>query len=136
VGRLDFNTGGLLLLTNAGTLGQKIAHPKHAVSKTYLVRIKSVLSRADVQNLERGVKLSDGWSKFDRVKIVRSTPGDSWLEVQLHSGKNRIVRRTFRALGFPVLDLLRSAIGPIKLGELKPGRTRVLSAPELSSLIG
>jgi 23S rRNA pseudouridine2605 synthase len=119
-------------------LAQKIAHPKYAISKTYLVRIKSqtkLFSPKEVRVLISGVKLSDGWSKFDSVKIISSQRLAIWVEVQLHSGKNRIVRRTFSALGFSVLDLVRTAIGPVKLGELKPGRIRVLSATELRSIV-
>jgi 23S rRNA pseudouridine2605 synthase len=135
VGRLDQETTGLLIMTNDGDLANKLAHPRHEVSKLYAARVKGRLEKTDIQILKEGVKLEDGVQKADSVKIVDQRPGETLVEIELHSGKNRIVRRMFEAIGHPVVDLTRRSFGPLRLGALKPGQYRELSKLEVSSLL-
>jgi 23S rRNA pseudouridine2605 synthase len=135
VGRLDAETEGLLLLTNDGELANRLAHPSHEVAKTYLAHVEGRVSPSVGQAMLRGVELEDGVARVDRYRIVDSTPNAALVEVVLHEGRNRIVRRLFEAVGHPVNRLVRTQIGPIRLGDLKPGKTRVLSKTEVGSLM-
>lgn len=135
VGRLDADTEGLLLLTNDGELANRLSHPSHGAPKTYLAEVEGHVPNRLVQQLTRGVQLEDGAVAVDAVRIVQALPHASLVEVVLHEGRNRIVRRIFEEVGHPVTRLVRTQIGPIKLGELKPGRTRVLSKTEVGSLM-
>ena len=135
MGRLDYESEGLILMTNDGELSQHVMHPKYEVEKTYVATVEGKLSGTVARRLvTQGVQLDDGWIKLDRCAILDQTREFTVVKVVLHSGKNRIVRRIFGAIGFPVRRLVRTQIGPIKLGELKPGSYRVLSQPELRSL--
>jgi 23S rRNA pseudouridine2605 synthase len=136
VGRLDADSEGLLLLTNDGELGNRLAHPSHEIPKTYLVTVEGgeVYPRI-MKQLTSGVELDDGKARMDKVRVVDAVPGQSMLEVVLHEGRNRIVRRMFEAVGFPVTRLVRTRIGPIALGDLKVGRSRVLGRTELGTLM-
>ena len=121
MGRLDYDSEGLILMTNDGELSQRVMHPKYEVEKTYIATLEGRISGQVCRRLvTTGVQLDDGWIKL--VKVV------------LHSGKNRIVRRIFGSIGFPVKRLVRTQIGPIKLGDLKSGSYRVLSQTEVRSL--
>ncbi len=135
VGRLDAETEGLLLLTNDGELANRLSHPSHEVAKTYLAHVEGRVHPRLAQDMLRGIELEDGVARVDRFRIVDSTPQAALVEVVLHEGRNRIVRRLFEAVGHPVTRLVRTQIGPIRLGDLKPGRTRVLSKPEVGSLM-
>ena len=134
VGRLDVDSEGLLLLTNDGELAQRLTHPSYEVPKTYLVDVIGQVPAKLGPQLLKGVELEDGLVKVDAYKIVDMIPGQSLVEVVLHDGRNRVVRRLFEEVGFPVIRLVRTKIGPIRLGELKSGRTRVLSPAEVASL--
>jgi 23S rRNA pseudouridine2605 synthase len=134
VGRLDADSEGLLLLTNDGTLAHRLTHPSFGVPKVYLVQIDGRPGRRLVQQLRSGVELDDGVAKADAARIVGSTDAAAQLELVIHDGRNRVVRRMFDALDHPVRRLVRTAIGPLTLGELKPGRLRHLSSPEVRSL--
>lgn len=134
VGRLDNDTEGLLVLTNDGELANRLLHPSYEVSKTYLVQVKGPLPKGVSNQLRAGVELEDGPAKVDSFKLVDSTPGHVLVEVVLHSGKNRIVRRMFDAVGHPVERLVRVKIGPILLGDQKQGSVRVMNAQELGHL--
>ncbi|MDR2114486.1 MAG: rRNA pseudouridine synthase [Bifidobacteriaceae bacterium] len=134
VGRLDFETEGLLLLTNDGALANGLAHPAHEVPKTYLATVEGRVAPGAGRRLREGVELEDGIAAVDSFRLVDSIPGASQVEIKIHSGRNRIVRRLLEQLGYPVIRLVRVRIGPIALGDLKPGRTRVLSGPEVASL--
>ncbi|MDR3128340.1 MAG: rRNA pseudouridine synthase [Bifidobacteriaceae bacterium] len=134
IGRLDKNTTGLLLFTNDGELTYRLSHPKYKVSKKYICLIAGQIGNNKIKQLLQGVSLEDGLSRFDKVKIIGSNGDKTILEIILHSGKNRIIRRTLKALGFEILELSRIAFGSIMLGELKLGKMRVLSATEVGSL--
>jgi 23S rRNA pseudouridine2605 synthase len=134
VGRLDADSEGLLLVTNDGALSHRLTHPSYAVPKVYLVEVAGVVPRALGRQLLAGVELDDGPARLDRYALVDSAPGRTLLEVELHEGRNRIIRRMFDAAGHEVLRLVRTSIGPIRLGELRPGRHRRLGLPEIRSL--
>lgn len=135
MGRLDYDSEGLILMTNDGELSQHVMHPKYEVEKTYIVTLEGKMSGTVCGRLVRtGVQLDDGWIKLDHCAIIDSNRENTIVRVVLHSGKNRIVRRIFGAIGFPVKRLVRTQIGPIKLGDLKPGSYRILSQTEVRSL--
>lgn len=135
MGRLDYESEGLILMTNDGELSQHVMHPKYEVEKTYIVTLQGKMSGTVCRRLVRtGVQLDDGWIKLDRCSIIDANRDTTIVKVTLHSGKNRIVRRIFGAIGFPVKRLVRTQIGPIKLGDIKPGSYRVLSQTEVRSL--
>ena len=134
VGRLDFDTEGLLLLTNDGVLAQHLSHPSHGVQKTYVALIAGPVPREVGRQLRAGVELDDGLASVDTFAIVETTPHKALVEVSLHEGRNHIVRRLLEAVGHPVEELVRTQVGPVRLGQLRPGRTRVVSGPELHSL--
>jgi 23S rRNA pseudouridine2605 synthase/16S rRNA pseudouridine516 synthase len=135
VGRLDTNTEGLLLLTNDGELANRLTHPSYEVPKTYVVQVRGPMPHGVGAQLRRGVELEDGLAKVDSFRLVDSTPGFVLCEVVLHSGKNRIVRRMFDAVGFPVQRLVRAKIGPIGLGDQKQGTIRRLGKQEIGHLM-
>ncbi|MEZ0447576.1 pseudouridine synthase [Cellulomonas sp. ICMP 17802] len=135
VGRLDAETEGLILLTNDGDLANRLSHPSHGVTKVYLVQLDGRVTPSLGTRLIKGVELEDGLAKIDKFQIVQTTPQASLVEIELHEGRNRIVRRIFDEVGYPVTQLVRTQIGPIRLGDLKPGRTRVLSKTEVGSLM-
>lgn len=136
VGRLDADSEGLLLLTNDGELANRLSHPKYKIAKTYLVTVEGEVYPRTGRELLKGVELDDGIAKMDAVHVLQQIDGFAMLEVVLHEGRNRIVRRMFDAVGHPVTRLVRTRIGPIPLGDLKPGRTRVLGRTELGTLMG
>ncbi|WP_240644204.1 pseudouridine synthase [Antribacter gilvus] len=137
VGRLDAESEGLIILTNDGELANRLAHPKYEIQKTYLVTVEGgeVYPRVGKQ-LMTGVELEDGPAKLDKFRVVDEVPGLTMVEVVLHEGRNRIVRRMFESVGHPVTRLVRTRIGPIPLGDLKAGRYRVLGRVELGTLMG
>lgn len=135
VGRLDAETTGILLMTNDGELANKLAHPSFGVEKLYVAKIRGRIERSTLQRLLTGVKLEDGLAKFDTGKILDVSENTSLVEVTLHSGKNRIVRRMFDAVGHEVLELTRRSFGPLRLGNLKPGAIRELGKVEVSALL-
>lgn len=135
VGRLDYESEGIIVLTNDGELANRMAHPKYELTKTYLVTVKGRVPNGIGSKLLKGIQLEDGMAELDRFKLIDSTPLESLIEVELHSGRNRIVRRMFEEVGFPVTRLLRTQIGPIKIGDLKQGRYRVLGKVELGTLM-
>ena len=134
VGRLDAETEGLLLLTNDGDLAHLLTHPSQGVPKVYLADVTGTVSRDELRALRAGVDLDDGPAAADAVRIVGSGAGRTLLELQIHEGRNRIVRRMCDAIGHPVQQLVRTHIGPVSLGSLKPGRTRRLTAAEVGGL--
>jgi len=134
IGRLDQDSEGLLLLTNDGELANHVAHPRHAVAKTYVVTVAGTIARSVGRTLKEGVVLDDGPAKVDGFSLVQALPGVTMIEVVIHEGRNRIVRRMFDAVGHPVVRLVRTKVGPIRLGELRPGAFRTLSGAEAGSL--
>jgi 23S rRNA pseudouridine2605 synthase len=135
VGRLDFETEGLILLTNDGDLANRLAHPKHEVAKRYLVQIRGVLPGNLSSLLRSGVELEDGLVRLSAVKILVRSEKSALLEIELHEGRNRIIRRLFAQLELPVEHLVRIRVGTIDLGELRPGRWRAISEPEMTKLL-
>lgn len=134
VGRLDYNTEGVLLLTNDGELAHRLAHPRHEVEKTYLVRVRGMLPEDARRRLEKGVDLEDGPTAPARVTHFRATPTHTWFEITIHEGRNRQVRRMCDAVGHPVSRLKRIRFAFLDLGELAPGEYRYLTAGEVSRL--
>ncbi|WP_159805269.1 pseudouridine synthase [Cellulomonas citrea] len=135
VGRLDEETEGLLLLTNDGTLSNQLTHPSHGVVKTYMAQVEGKVQPGLAKKLLAGVELEDGLATVDRFQLVQTNGRESLVEIDLHSGRNRVVRRVLEEVGHPVIRLVRTRFGPIRLGELRPGRTRVLSTVEVGSLM-
>ena len=135
VGRLDTDTEGLLLLTNHGEFAHRLAHPSYEVSKTYVAEVEGVLKPGTIRQLLDGVDLDDGPARADTVKIVSKAPGRTLVEMSLHEGRNRIVRRMFDAVGHPVRRLTRTAIGPVRRGNLRTGELRALDTKELGQLL-
>jgi 23S rRNA pseudouridine2605 synthase len=134
VGRLDADSEGLLLLTNDGELAHRLTHPSFGVEKTYLAEVPGPI-RGDVKKrLMAGVELEDGLVKVDKFRVVDNLPGKVLVEVVLHEGRKHVVRRLLDEVGHPVSRLVRTAMGPVQLGALKPGGLRRLSRPEISSL--
>jgi len=134
VGRLDSDTEGLLLLTNDGDLAHRLQHPAYGVLKTYLAQIPGPVPRDLGKRLREGVELEDGPVAVDSFKVVDSAPGKALVEVALHEGRKHVVRRLLEAVGHPVEALVRTDVGPIRLGDLKSGRTRRLSPDEVGKL--
>lgn len=136
VGRLDTDTAGLLLLTNDGDLAQVLAHPSFGVTKTYIALVAGAVRPQTLSRLRHGIELDDGPIAADRARIVPNgaRPGATLVELTLHSGRNRIVRRMLDAVGHPVQELVRREFGPLKLGDLPVGRTRDLTAAEFGAL--
>jgi len=134
VGRLDEMTEGLLILTNDGDLAQRLSHPSFEISKTYLATVSGEVSRATVRQLLAGIELDDGPIKCDAVVLKQTSEGQSLVEVVLHSGRNRIVRRTLAAVGHPVTRLVRTHIGALGIDGLKSGEFRELRPEHLKAL--
>jgi 23S rRNA pseudouridine2605 synthase len=135
VGRLDTDTEGLLIVTNDGDFAQAASHPSFEVSKTYLVEVAGPLGQAQLKRLSAGVRLDDGFIAPDKVKLVSRTDSRTMVEITLHSGRNRVVRRLMEAVGAPVRRLARTRIGPIRLGSLPVGQTRALTSAEIGALL-
>ncbi len=134
VGRLDYDTEGLLLLTNDGALAQRLLHPRYHVPKTYLVKVSGVLDDAQIRTLEAGVRLEDGLTRPAQVRKVRKTEENSWIELTISEGRTHQVKRMLEAVGHPVLKLKRLRFGPLKLGNLPIGEYRFLTDPEIHRL--
>jgi 23S rRNA pseudouridine2605 synthase len=133
VGRLDAETEGLLLLTNDGELANRLTHPSYSVDKTYIATVKEI-SNQEVQALTSGIELEDGPAVANKARVLSRAKNAAMVEIVIHEGRNRIVRRMFEAVGAPVTALVRTRIGPIHLGQQRPGTIRKLSGPELRSL--
>ena len=138
VGRLDYDAEGILLLTNDGEMTMRLSHPRYGVPRTYLVKVKGVLTPREMEQVRQGVMLADGMSPAMKIAPVRRLAKNSWLRVTLHEGRNRVIKRTFEAIHHPVLHLKRIGFGPLTLGKprgtLGPGDCRPLSAEEIEQL--
>ena len=136
VGRLDAETSGLLLLTNDGELAHILAHPSFGVLKTYIAKVEGVVSQHTVNKLVGGIELEDGLIEADKARIIGTPSNDETVvEVTLHSGRNRIVRRMLEEVGHPVIDLVRRQFGPLHLGSLAPDAMRDLTKAEIGELL-
>lgn len=134
VGRLDYDTGGVLVLTDDGELAHRLMHPRYGFEKTYRVEVRGVISAADLSKLRDGIPLSDGPAAAANVRLLSARRDRSLVDLTIHEGRNRQVRRMFEALGHQVLDLTRIRFGPLHLGSLAPGRTRELTPNEIEAL--
>jgi pseudouridine synthase len=134
VGRLDYHSSGLLLLTNDGELAQRLMHPRYEVPKTYWVKVKGVPTAETLAKLSGGVRLEDGRTGPASVRRMRSQGEKAWLEITISEGRRREVRRMCDKVGHPVEKLSRVRLGPVQLGKLLPGRSRDLSAREIAEL--
>lgn len=135
VGRLDAETSGLLILTNDGDLAHVLAHPSFGVMKTYIAKVRGAMTPQTVQRLTTGLELEDGPIAADKARLLETSNGFSLIEITLHSGRNRIVRRMLKEVGHPVVDLVRRSFGPLHLGNLRVGATRELSGTELGQIL-
>lgn len=135
VGRLDADTSGLLVLTNDGPLAQVLAHPSFGVTKVYIAKVRGGVTAQTIARLTRGVELEDGPIQADKARLLDASAGSSLVELTLHSGRNRIVRRMMAEVGHPVTALVRRQFGPLHLGTLPVGRARELTRVELGALL-
>jgi len=135
VGRLDYDTSGLVLLTNDGDLAHVLAHPSFGVEKTYVAKVRGKVLPATIAKLKQGIELDDGPISADAARITDTSGSTSIVELTIHSGRNRIVRRMLEAVDHPVIELVRRQFGPLRLGSLGSGRTRDTTPVELSALL-
>ena len=134
VGRLDLNTTGLLILTNDGDLSNKLMHPSREFSKRYLVRAQGIVTRAEAARLEKGVDIGGFVTSPAEVHLIKHDRNSTLAEIVIHEGKNRQVRRMFKAIGHPVLELCRTGLGNLEIGKLAVGQCRKLSPAEVEYL--
>lgn len=137
VGRLDMYTSGALILTNDGDFVYQVTHPKHEIDKTYTVTIKGIVTEQDVELLKNGVKIEDYTTKPAKVKILKTDleKNSSRLEITIHEGKNRQIRKMCETVGYPVLALHRSKISGIGVKDLPLGKWRFLSKQEVERIL-
>ena len=136
VGRLDVNTSGMLIMTNDGDFAYRVAHPKHKLGKTYRVRVAGIVTRGKLDRLRKGVDIGGFVTSPAEVEIVKELPKETVLEITIHEGKNRQVRKMCKAIDCPVRELERIAIGPVKIGRLATGGYRKLTRQEIDALMG
>ncbi|MBM4140020.1 MAG: rRNA pseudouridine synthase [Nitrospira sp.] len=134
VGRLDYDSEGLLLLTNDGDFAHAVLHPSKKIPKTYLVKVREVLEDDEIEKLRKGIRLEDGVTAPAKVKRIRKTEHNSWIEITLHEGKKRQIRRMLDKVGHPVLKLKRTRINGIELGKLESGKYRYLTYEEIKKI--
>ncbi|MCL4536165.1 MAG: rRNA pseudouridine synthase [Nitrospirae bacterium] len=136
VGRLDYDSEGLLLITNDGDFAHSILHPSRKIPKTYVAKMKGIIDEAEMEKLRRGVRLEDGLTAPAKVKRIRKADNNSWVEITIYEGRKRQIRRMLENVGYPVIRLKRIAINGIKLGDLKSGEIRHLTNEEIKRLMG
>lgn len=136
VGRLDYDTSGLLILTNDGEFANLLMHPKYEIEKTYVAKVKGIPTRESLKQLEKGIQLEDGMTAPSKVKFISSDrkKNSAIVQITIHEGRNRQVRRMFEAIGYPVLKLKREQFGFLTLYGLNPGDFRVLTPHEVKQL--
>ncbi|MCX6431687.1 MAG: pseudouridine synthase [Actinobacteria bacterium] len=134
VGRLDAETEGLLLLTNDGELANRLGHPSYEVDKTYVATVRGQVPPQALRALREGVELEDGFAQVDAARIMQKAPDRTLVELVIHEGRNRIVRRMMEEVGYPVTELVRTRIGPVHLGQQRPGIIRAITGKELREL--
>jgi 23S rRNA pseudouridine2605 synthase len=134
VGRLDYDSEGLLLMTNDGDFANAVLHPSKKIPKTYLVKVKGILEEKEMEKLRKGMKLLDVMTAPAKVKKIRKTENNSWLEITIYEGKKRQIRRMLEETGHPVLKLRRIRIDGLEIGNLKPGAYRYLTTEEMDKI--
>ncbi|MCX7709593.1 MAG: rRNA pseudouridine synthase [Clostridia bacterium] len=135
VGRLDYDTSGLLLLTNDGEFTFKLTHPKHEIEKVYIARIQGIPSEAEMGNFRQGLRIEDYTTSPAGFRVIGKSGRDTLAEIIIHEGKNRQVRKMCEAIGHPVIELKREAIGNLALGNLKEGHWRHLELSEIKGIL-
>jgi 23S rRNA pseudouridine2605 synthase len=134
VGRLDAETEGLLILTNDGELANRLGHPSHQIDKTYVATVRGQVSPQALKALRDGVELEDGFAQCDSARIMQKQPDRTLVEIVIHEGRNRIVRRMMDEVGYPITEFVRTRIGPVHLGQQRPGIIRAITGKELHAL--
>lgn len=134
VGRLDYDSEGLLLLTNDGIFAQAILHPSKKIPKSYLVKVKGSPEEEDMKKVRVGVKLENGITAPAKVQKIRAAENNTWLEITIHEGRKRQIRRMLEQIGYPVLKLKRIRINGIALGNLRSGEYRYLKPEEIAKI--
>ena len=134
VGRLDFDSEGLLLLTNDGELAYHVMHPSSEIEKTYLVKVDGIIDPETIEKLKKGIKIDGKLAIPVSVNLVRKLKANSWIKITLHEGRKRQIRKMLERVGHPVIRLIRIAIDGVKLEELKPGQYRSLTKEEIEAL--
>lgn len=134
VGRLDFNSSGLLMLTNDGKMAQRLTHPRYELKKVYRVKLNACPSGKELAKLERGIELEDGMTGPARVRVLRRLRKNAWVEIVIYEGRYREIRRMFDALGYFVEKLVRIQMGPLRLESVRPGEWRALLPWEIKAL--
>lgn len=134
VGRLDYHSEGLLLITNDGELANAVLHPRSKVPKTYLVKVSGLPDDKDIDKLRKGIRLEDGMTAPAKVRRVRQTDSNAWLEITIHEGKKRQIRRMMERIKHPVMRLRRTGIDGLSLGRLSTGEFRHLTPDEMKRL--
>jgi 23S rRNA pseudouridine2605 synthase len=135
VGRLDYDSEGLLFITNDGDFAYRILHPSKKIPKTYVIKVKGIIDEDAIEKLRRGVRLEDGLTAPAKVKKIRQSGSNSWVEITIHEGRKRQVRRMLEKVGYSVIKLRRIAIGGLKLGDLKPGEIRRMTFEEVKKVL-
>jgi 23S rRNA pseudouridine2605 synthase len=135
VGRLDYDSEGLLILTNDGDFSQRLQHPRYGIPKTYRIKVEGRFSKGEIPKLEKGVDLPDGRFAPAGIVLEKTNPGSSWLRLTITDGRNRVIRRAFEALGHTVCRLIRVAVGEITLDSVREGAWRMLTPREVDRLL-
>jgi 23S rRNA pseudouridine2605 synthase len=135
VGRLDYDSEGLLILTNDGNFSQRLQHPRYGIPKTYRVKVEGTPGKKEIQTLENGMDLSDGKFTPAEVCLEKKNPSSAWLRMTIKDGRNRVIRRAFEALGHPVCRLVRVAVGDVTLDGVREGNWRRLTSAEIKRLL-
>ena len=135
VGRLDYDSEGLLILTNDGAFAERVQHPRYEIPRTYLAKVRGRVTRKGLQSLLKGIELEDGPFTVDGIQEEKFNEKSQWLRVTISEGRNRIIRRAMEALGHPVARLIRVSVGVLELGDLKPGQYRRLRKKEVEGLL-
>ncbi|PHR24613.1 MAG: pseudouridine synthase [Desulfotalea sp.] len=134
VGRLDLDTEGALILTNDGALAQKIQHPSHTTDKTYAALVRGIPSKTDIRQLEKGIILEEKLTSPAKISILSSKGRDTLMQIIIHEGRKRQVRKMFSYIGHPVIELKRTAYGKLQLGKLVIGKYRLLSSSDINRI--
>jgi 23S rRNA pseudouridine2605 synthase len=135
VGRLDYDSEGLLILTNDGEFAQRLQHPRYGIPKTYRVKVEGRFSKGELKALEKGIDLPDGRFAPAEVQLEKTNPGSTWLTLTLTDGRNRVIRRVFDSIGHSVTRLIRVAVADITLASLREGTWRMMTPREVERLL-
>ncbi|MEW6109883.1 MAG: pseudouridine synthase [Nitrospirota bacterium] len=135
VGRLDYDSEGMLIVTNDGEFAHAVLHPSKKIPKTYLVKVKGVLEEEEIEKLRRGMRLDRHVTAPAKVRRLRKTENNSWIEMTIYEGKKRQIRRMLERVGHPVVRLIRIRINGLEMGELPPGTYRRISPDEMKQII-